>query len=991
MRLPLRDVVGIVGHVPSGSIVTSLLAFVALATVGHAVLASQQDPRDVRRTATRAVEGDSAERVGARYADRAARDSSDRAALFGLATLARLRYDYPAAERGYRALMTDQRDRYTVYARLGLAEGFEERSSSRTSRPELEQARAAARALGDRVAEGEALIWLAFVRGRLEGVHVAEALLDTAARLLPDTVFDLWSRLRARRAIVLALRARPAEAAVEAESSVALARRARDPRAEAVGFRALGQVLQYRGQLDSALTALRRSEELYRTARSRSALAASLVWHAQVLGGLARFGEMRETMQRALTEGEATHNPGAMGDAHRALGVLALMLGDPSTAAVRFRRAAAIADSSGDSSGVLSTRKYLAQVALSAGDMPVARRLALEQLAWARRAQDAQAQFEAWRMLADIGAREKDWAAAARALANARSQLRRLPGTNYRMWLTHDDARLALARGDLATAERSLGQYLRWAAGAEPGVNRFDARIRLADVYARRNDLVRAEREMTAATEEVERWRARLDAAAQRSLAFQAAATAGAASAEPASSAMSAARVLAALASGGRVDAALSLAERWRARDLADRLARAAALRTTAPLPQADAQTGVAPLSARQIMEALPDEQTAIIEFVAVEGAPITMFVVQRHNVQARVLPPVDSLGQSVSRFITLIESGADPSSLGRSLGAVLVDPATALLDRRVTRVLLIPDGPLHRLPFDALRMADGRYVVERYAVGFAPSASLVATLRARRARSGGVPTSRLLALADPAAPVASGEPRDAAVTSFLAAGEAAGGFPRLRGAAYEARLVARYAHSANVYVGGDATAALLKQADLRGYRVLHFATHAIVDERSVAGTALALAPGGGESGFLGAGDLAALRLDADLVVLSACRTAGGVVVTGEGIQGLTSPLLAAGARAIIATHWRIGDRGAVPLVDATYAALARGATVIDALRTAKLRAHARGEPPSAWASFVSIGDPSVVVPLRQPRFFQRWLEVLRRAWSGSGSPDQGR
>ncbi|MGH7536669.1 MAG: CHAT domain-containing protein [Gemmatimonadales bacterium] len=78
--------------------------------------------------------------------------------------------------------------------------------------------------------------------------------------------------------------------------------------------------------------------------------------------------------------------------------------------------------------------------------------------------------------------------------------------------------------------------------------------------------------------------------------------------------------------------------------------------------------------------------------------------------------------------------------------------------------------------------------------------------------------------------------------------------------------------------------------------------------------TALALTPGQGEDGFVTPGELAGLRLDADLVVLSACRTAGGVVVDGEGVQGLTAPLLAAGARSVVATSWQVGDQLTVPL-----------------------------------------------------------------------------
>jgi CHAT domain-containing protein len=159
---------------------------------------------------------------------------------------------------------------------------------------------------------------------------------------------------------------------------------------------------------------------------------------------------------------------------------------------------------------------------------------------------------------------------------------------------------------------------------------------------------------------------------------------------------------------------------------------------------------------------------------------------------------------------------------------------------------------------------------------------------------------------------------------------------------------------------------------------VLHLASHAVVNEQSIAGSALVLAPGGGESGFVGAGDLAALQLDADLVVLSQCRSAGGVLVTGEGVQGLTSPLLQAGARSVVATAWRIGDRSAVPFVDGLYAALARGLPVADALRSAKVQAVQRGDPPRVWAAFLAIGDPLAVVPLRAPAAAPWWTAALR-------------
>ncbi len=203
---------------------------------------------------------------------------------------------------------------------------------------------------------------------------------------------------------------------------------------------------------------------------------------------------------------------------------------------------------------------------------------------------------------------------------------------------------------------------------------------------------------------------------------------------------------------------------------------------------------------------------------------------------------------------------------------------------------------------------------------------------------------------------------------TFRGAYDAAGGLPRLSASGDEVREVARYSPGkAIVRLRGDASEAWLKRTPLAGFHVIHLATHALVDESSLARTSLALSPGGGEDGFLTPADLASLKLGADLVVLSACRTAGGVMVAGEGMQGLTSPLLEAGARAVVATQWRIGDKATVRLVDDLYAALGRGLPVAAALREAKLAAISRGVPAGEWAAFTVVGDPLVRVPLREP------------------------
>jgi CHAT domain-containing protein len=178
---------------------------------------------------------------------------------------------------------------------------------------------------------------------------------------------------------------------------------------------------------------------------------------------------------------------------------------------------------------------------------------------------------------------------------------------------------------------------------------------------------------------------------------------------------------------------------------------------------------------------------------------------------------------------------------------------------------------------------------------------------------------------------------------------------------------VSRYSPDAEVRLRRDASERYLERTPLQRFRLIHFATHAVVDQRSAARTLLALASDGTDDGLVGPGDLAALNLDADLVVLSGCRTAGGVVVEGEGIQGLTAPLIQAGARSVVATQWRIADRSTVTFIQAFYQALARGLPVGDALRAAKLDAIRRGALPKEWAAFITVGDPMVRVVLRRP------------------------
>jgi CHAT domain-containing protein len=926
------------------------------------------DPRSVLRRAAASVRGDSAAALRTRWQTRLARDSSDRAAALGLATIARLTYDYPAAERLYRRLASGGPDRFAVYARLGLAQGFEEHGRMAEVDRLFAQALGEARALGDPAAEGEALLWLGYVRSRSRGLETGVAHYDSALRVLPGDAAVVRATVRCRRAQLLLLLGR-GERAADLAAAAAFARRVEEPRARAPCVRARAMALEERGRADSAAAIYQEFADLLHRVHDRSGRAVALAHRAAILRQeLADFAGAREALLLAQADARASHNQYAAAVTQLYLGQLFLTLNDYAAAAGYLDHAVAAASAVADSEAIMVSRSWRALASLAAGDLPRARQESLVTLEYFRRSGDLENESEVRQTLANIAIRARDWAAAEVALDSAEALLRRLGSGAWRVAQPFERGRLALYRGDPSLARREFTRYL---AGLDTAshLQRYEARAYLADAWAREGRLAEAERELSAAADDIDRWRAGLSARDLRIAAFQANA-----SAQNDRNA-SVARVLAALAAGGRAEVAFALAERRRARELTDRLLQNTALQRETPAGNGSLSRQVERVSADLVAARLPDG-TALLEFVTgAFGAPTTALVLTRARdgraaVSSHRLPPADSLAGPIGRFLALVARGEETAADARALGAVLLQPAVAGLQPNVTRLVIVPDGALHRVPWDALRLQDGRYAVERYAIGITPSAALVAALwRRARDRPPQASPGRLLAFGDPAFPgerAAESGRADPTAAMYQAAFAAAGGLPRLRGSGREVREIARYAPGAEVRLRESASESHLKRSALAGYRVLHFATHAVVDDRVSVRTALALAPGGGEDGFVTPGELAALRLDADLVVLSACRTAGGVVVDGEGVQGLTAPLLEAGARSIVATTWRVGDESTVRLVERLYAELARGLPVAEALRAAKLEALRGGAAPAGWAAFTVVGDPLVTVRLRR-------------------------
>jgi CHAT domain-containing protein/tetratricopeptide (TPR) repeat protein len=304
-----------------------------------------------------------------------------------------------------------------------------------------------------------------------------------------------------------------------------------------------------------------------------------------------------------------------------------------------------------------------------------------------------------------------------------------------------------------------------------------------------------------------------------------------------------------------------------------------------------------------------------------------------------------------------------------------------------VRHLVVVPTG-FEGLPFEGLRLGDA-WVGERWTLSYAPSCSIHALLGGH-ARNGERERAALVLGDPPFRPqhVAEQDVRvaEAAFEPLLRGPESLDRLERLPRSGDEARAVAAAFPEATLLTGLDASETALDRLasldELARYSVLHFATHALVDDVVPNGSGVVLSQVGlpdpfaaalrGErvqDGFVSVAEIVSRwRLDADLVTLSACQSALGHRVQGEGQVGLTTAFLQAGARSVLASLWEVQDEPAMLFMRSFYGHWKgrKGPRAkAEALRLARrdLRAYEVGGKhpyahPAFWAAFVLIGSP---------------------------------
>ncbi len=317
-----------------------------------------------------------------------------------------------------------------------------------------------------------------------------------------------------------------------------------------------------------------------------------------------------------------------------------------------------------------------------------------------------------------------------------------------------------------------------------------------------------------------------------------------------------------------------------------------------------------------------------------------------------------------------LEDPSADPVALdrqGQELYALLLAPIEPQL-ASAERLLVSPDGPLHSLPFAVLGPRSAP-LVSRLPIHTVLSASVYAQLRQGRGGTTADRRDQLIAFGDPSYRAPRGTAGDAEPVLRLAlplelALQRGLRLTALPGSRREVAAIAQLVPDAKVFFGSEASEARARSVAPQA-RWLHFACHALLDERLPLNSSLALAQPdrlrpGEDNGLLQAWEIfAGLQLDADLVTLSACNTGLGQEVSGEGLIGLSRAFQYAGARSVLASLWSVSDRATARLMPIFYRRLLAGAAKDEALREAQLAVAADPETrhPFHWAGFELLGD----------------------------------
>ena len=326
--------------------------------------------------------------------------------------------------------------------------------------------------------------------------------------------------------------------------------------------------------------------------------------------------------------------------------------------------------------------------------------------------------------------------------------------------------------------------------------------------------------------------------------------------------------------------------------------------------------------------------RTTLLEYAFLRDG-VTAFVVTRSGTkQLHWQLDLKELERKIrNELIPLLYGHTPMASVDAKLAEVsrlLIEPVAKSLPGENGRLIVVPTGYLNYLPFETLKLPDGRSMIDAFTISYLPSASALQFIVARKPL-----LDRL----------------------FLGAigNVSVGGADALPGTLAEVDAIARLEPGATRLVGADFTHDAARRA-LTSYDVVHFATHGEVDSNASAFSAILTSPGEHQASRLFLYEIQALKLQAGLVVLSACQTGKGRLLRGDEVAGFTRTLLLAGADTVVASLWKVNDESTAKLMEEFYRSLRAGQAAAAAMRSAILTVRKQYPHTRDWAAFVMTG-----------------------------------
>jgi CHAT domain-containing protein len=336
-----------------------------------------------------------------------------------------------------------------------------------------------------------------------------------------------------------------------------------------------------------------------------------------------------------------------------------------------------------------------------------------------------------------------------------------------------------------------------------------------------------------------------------------------------------------------------------------------------------------------------------------------TLWAITPSAVHVRRLPPRSDIESTVRALLDQLgRPGGDYQANAKKLGAMLLPDLSGVIDG-AARLIVVPHAILSYVPFEALMIEGDRFLITRHPVSYAPSASSLAFLRERTASG-----TEVLAIGNPVMQNQGTETLRGQPISRVAY------LKPLAFSGLEVRSVSDvYGSAAHVFEQEAATEEALTAAAASRAGIIHIATHGLIDEDvpDRSGLALTAAPPRSD-GILQMREVYNLRLNAALVTLSACQSALGKEITGEGLIGLSRAFFYAGSNAVIASLWNVNDASTERLMSPFYRSLAAGEPIdrsLQATKLAMLEAGGRFSHPYYWAAFVVTGNGTAAIGIR--------------------------